>query len=60
MAGREAHVFKFADKPTLYFNCQIRLVTKDGNGPCPVSILSKNITNMQIYIFRYRDLNAPN
>uniref|UniRef100_A0A914VUB9 ZP domain-containing protein n=2 Tax=Plectus sambesii TaxID=2011161 RepID=A0A914VUB9_9BILA len=34
MAGQEAHVFKFADRPALYFNCQIELRVKDGVTGC--------------------------
>uniref|UniRef100_A0A915JWM9 ZP domain-containing protein n=1 Tax=Romanomermis culicivorax TaxID=13658 RepID=A0A915JWM9_ROMCU len=33
MAGREAHVFKFADKSTLYFNCQLEIAIKTAENP---------------------------
>uniref|UniRef100_A0A915PNF5 ZP domain-containing protein n=1 Tax=Setaria digitata TaxID=48799 RepID=A0A915PNF5_9BILA len=33
-AGRESHVFKFADRPALYFNCQLQLTTKDRYNGC--------------------------
>ncbi len=28
LAGVEAHVFKYADRPQLYFQCQITIVVK--------------------------------
>ncbi|CAD5223458.1 unnamed protein product [Bursaphelenchus okinawaensis] len=34
VAGQSAYVFKFADKPTLHFNCQIELALKDKNAGC--------------------------
>ncbi|VDN30152.1 unnamed protein product [Gongylonema pulchrum] len=34
MAGQEAHVFKFADRPALYFNCQLELTMKDRQRGC--------------------------
>lgn len=38
MAGVEAHVFKYADRSNLYFNCQINIVVKDPGSPCAVNI----------------------
>ncbi len=35
MAGKEAHVFKFADRTNLYFNCQIGLTIKEVGSDCP-------------------------
>ncbi len=36
VAGKEAHVFKYADRPSLYFNCQIRIEIKEPGQDCPV------------------------
>ena len=36
MAGRDAHVFKYADRAQLYFNCQIRILVKEPNQNCPL------------------------
>lgn len=32
--GQWSYVFKFADKPTLHFNCQIELALKDREAAC--------------------------
>jgi hypothetical protein len=34
MGGVEAHVFKYADRPQLFFQCQITVDVKDPNGDC--------------------------
>uniref|UniRef100_A0A915IRZ3 ZP domain-containing protein n=1 Tax=Romanomermis culicivorax TaxID=13658 RepID=A0A915IRZ3_ROMCU len=35
IAGKESHVFKYADKPNLYFNCQISIIMKEPGSICP-------------------------
>ena len=35
MAGVEAHVFKYADRADLYFQCQIAILVKEPNTECP-------------------------
>jgi hypothetical protein len=35
MAGVEAHVFKYADRADLYFQCQITILVKEPNDECP-------------------------
>lgn len=35
-AFKEVHAYKFADDPSLYYNCQIKLTVRDPNGECPV------------------------
>jgi hypothetical protein len=34
MASKEAHVFKYADRPALFFNCQITILVKEPNAQC--------------------------
>uniref|UniRef100_A0A914XTF6 ZP domain-containing protein n=1 Tax=Plectus sambesii TaxID=2011161 RepID=A0A914XTF6_9BILA len=34
MAGQEAHVFKYADRAQLFFQCQITISIKEPNGQC--------------------------
>ena len=36
VAGQSAHVFKYADRTNLYFNCQIRIDVKEPNKECQV------------------------
>lgn len=33
-SGREAHVFKYADKAALFFSCQISITIKEPGTPC--------------------------
>uniref|UniRef100_A0A0N5AWL1 ZP domain-containing protein n=1 Tax=Syphacia muris TaxID=451379 RepID=A0A0N5AWL1_9BILA len=35
MAGQEAHIYKFADRSQLYFQCQISLSVKEPHQECP-------------------------
>ncbi len=36
MAGKEAHVFKYADRPTLFFDCQISISIREPGEQCQV------------------------
>ena len=38
MGGQWSYVFKFADKPTLHFNCQIELALKDREAACTKTV----------------------
>lgn len=35
MAGQEAHIYKYADRPQLFYQCQIAISIKEPNGECP-------------------------
>lgn len=35
MAGQEAHVYKYADRSELYYQCQISITIKEPNNDCP-------------------------
>lgn len=35
MAGQEAHVYKYADRSELYYQCQISITVKEPNSECP-------------------------
>uniref|UniRef100_A0A1I7V5R9 Cuticlin 1 n=1 Tax=Loa loa TaxID=7209 RepID=A0A1I7V5R9_LOALO len=35
MAGQEAHVYKYADRSELYYQCQISITIKEPNSNCP-------------------------
>ena len=35
MGVKEVHVFKYADRPALFFQCQISIVVKEPNAECP-------------------------
>ncbi|VDM96447.1 unnamed protein product [Thelazia callipaeda] len=35
MAGQEAHVYKYADRSELYYQCQISITVKELNNECP-------------------------
>lgn len=34
MAGQEAHVYKYADRSTLFYQCQISITIKEPNSEC--------------------------
>lgn len=38
IGGQWAYVFKFADKPTLHFNCAIELALKDRQAACTKTV----------------------
>jgi hypothetical protein len=41
MAGKEAHVYKYADRQSMFFNCEISLTIKEpGQELCDVNALS--------------------
>lgn len=40
MAGHEAHVFKYADRSNLYFQCQIRIEVKESGQECKVKLIA--------------------
>jgi hypothetical protein len=46
-AGQTASVFKFADKPTLHFNCQIELTLRDQLRGCDFSVSRPHLSNHQ-------------
>lgn len=35
MAGQEAHVYKYADRSQLFYQCQITITIKEPNSECP-------------------------
>lgn len=35
MAGQEAHVYKYADRSQLFYQCQISITIKEPNTDCP-------------------------
>uniref|UniRef100_A0A914V744 ZP domain-containing protein n=1 Tax=Plectus sambesii TaxID=2011161 RepID=A0A914V744_9BILA len=38
MAGKDAHVFKYADRNNLYFDCQISISVKEPAAQCPTPV----------------------
>ena len=64
MAGREAHVFKYADRANLYFNCQIRITIKDAELGCPLPQCAANkkkrSVTMQDQQGSVLDVSVPN
>lgn len=48
MAGREAHVYKYADRDNMYFDCQISITVKEpGLDYCDVSLKRRETKNVQ-------------
>ena len=58
MAIKEAHVFKFADRAALYFNCQIKIAVHEPNDTCVVSFLMLCLVNSSCFLATFSAHNA--
>ena len=50
MAGQESHVYKFADRPALYYNCQVELKIRDEVTGCAALVINIQGVNKKLKI----------
>lgn len=59
MAGQEAHVYKYADRSTLFFECQISITIKEPNSQCARPQCSDPTGFNAVEVGKNGDINAP-